>query len=258
MSANCRPTWAISGYRQERRHRDQHQQRQHGGANQPCAHSSAPDSATASPPSPVATSSPAVWVGDRPAAAAASPDSARHRAMKHRPPPADRVERQPVRPGPGSSRWQMRAELPSAPRASLPNRSIRPARAPARRPRRPGTAAARWPAATHITSSASSTPGGHQRRDESRRDRVGEEILDRLDVLRRQRHQVAGTPPQQVGRRQRVQLVEQRDPHLGQQLVGHGVRHPGFQPVQQPGQRRGQQQRDDQRRGRRGPPAPRR
>ena len=69
---------------------------------------------------------------------------------------------------------------------------------------------------------------------------MGEEIFDRLDVLARQRDQVAGAAPHQIGRRQRVELAEQVDPHLGQQPVGDVVGEPAFEPVEQPGERRGE------------------
>ena len=68
-----------------------------------------------------------------------------------------------------------------------------------------------------MTASVDQHRAGHQHRDEGRGDGMGEEILDRLDVLRRQRDQVAGAPAQQIGRRQRIQLAEQVDAHLGQQ-----------------------------------------
>ncbi|KAG1439421.1 hypothetical protein G6F55_013734 [Rhizopus delemar] len=60
------------------------------------------------------------------------------------------------------------------------------------------------------------------------------------------RHEVARAALQQIRRRQAFQLVVEIDSHVGQQLVGHGVRQPGLQPVEQRGQRGGDQQPDDQ------------
>ena len=73
---------------------------------------------------------------------------------------------------------------------------------------------------------------------------MGVEILDRLDVLRGERHQVARTPIVQIGGGELLQLAVEGHPHLGQQLVGHVMRQPGFQPVQHTGDGRHQQQRD--------------
>ena len=86
----------------------------------------------------------------------------------------------------------------------------------------------------------------HQDRDQSRRDGMGEEIFDRLDVLVGERDQVAGAPPHQIGRRQGVELAEQIDPHFRQQPIGDVVRQPGFEPVQEPGERRRQREQDQQ------------
>ena len=72
----------------------------------------------------------------------------------------------------------------------------------------------------------------HQDGDEGRRHGVGEEVLDQLDVVGGQRHQIAGAPAHQIGRRQRIELAEGVDAHLGQQAEGHVVRQPGFEPVQ--------------------------
>ena len=65
---------------------------------------------------------------------------------------------------------------------------------------------------------------------------MGEEVLDRLDVLGRHGGQIAGAPAQQVGGRQLVQLVEQAHAHFGQQPERHVVGEPGFEPVQDAGQ----------------------
>ena len=60
---------------------------------------------------------------------------------------------------------------------------------------------------------------------------MGEEILDELDVVRGEVHQVARAPPHQIGGRQLVELAEGIDAHLRQQAERHVVRHPGFEPV---------------------------
>ena len=78
----------------------------------------------------------------------------------------------------------------------------------------------------------------HQDGDEGGRDGVGEEILDQLDVMGGERHQIAGASPHQIGRRQLIELAEHVDPHVRQQAERHVVGDPGFQPVQQAGQRR--------------------
>ena len=62
---------------------------------------------------------------------------------------------------------------------------------------------------------------------------MGEEILHQLHVLRRHADDVAGAPAQQVGRRELVELVVERDPHLGEEPEGHVVGDPGFEPVQE-------------------------
>ena len=49
-------------------------------------------------------------------------------------------------------------------------------------------------------------------------------------------HQVAGAAAHQIGGRQPVQLVEQRDAHFRQQPEGDIVGQPGFRPVQDAGQ----------------------
>ena len=64
---------------------------------------------------------------------------------------------------------------------------------------------------------------------------MGEEILDQLDVVGGQRHQIAGAAAREIGRRQRVELAEGIDAHLGQQAEGHVVGQPGFEPVQDAG-----------------------
>ena len=85
-----------------------------------------------------------------------------------------------------------------------------------------------------------------QHRDEGGRHRVREEILDELDIVRGEVHQVAGPPPHEIGRRQPVQLAEGVDPHLRQQPVGHVVRDPGFEPVHDAGQGRQHPEPDQQ------------
>ena len=78
-----------------------------------------------------------------------------------------------------------------------------------------------WPSAAYArngsSTSASGQPGrqhhehgrGHQDRDERRRDRVGEEVLDQLDVLRGDAHQVSRTAPHQISGGERVELPEE-------------------------------------------------
>ena len=92
--------------------------------------------------------------------------------------------------------------------------------------------------------STASTAAGTRIGDEGRRHGVGEEVLDQLDVVGGQRHQIAGAAAHQIGRRQRVELAEDVDAHLGQQAEGHVVRQPGFQPVQHARQRRHDGERD--------------
>ena len=75
---------------------------------------------------------------------------------------------------------------------------------------------------------------------------MGVEILDGLDVLSCERHQVAGAALQQIGRCQTVEFGEQCDAHFGEQAIGHGVRQPGFEPVQRFRHRRREQQRHQQ------------
>jgi hypothetical protein len=75
---------------------------------------------------------------------------------------------------------------------------------------------------------------------------VREEVLDGLDVLRRQRDQVARAPLEEIGGRQRFELRIELDAHLGEQAIGHVVCEPGFDPVQDPGERRNEQQRYDE------------
>jgi len=78
----------------------------------------------------------------------------------------------------------------------------------------------------------------HDDGDDRRPDSVGVEILDRLDILRRQCDQIAGAAAQQIAGRQRVELAEQCDAHVGEQTIGHGVCLPRLKPVQDAGKRR--------------------
>ena len=78
----------------------------------------------------------------------------------------------------------------------------------------------------------------HENRDHRRRHGVRVEKLDRLHVLRRERDKVARAAAQQIGRRQRIELAEERDPHLGEELIGHVVRLQGFQPGKNARERR--------------------
>ena len=73
---------------------------------------------------------------------------------------------------------------------------------------------------------------------------MGEEILDQLDVVRGERHQIASAAAHQIGRCQRIELAEGVDAHLGQQAEGHVVRKPGFQPMQRARERRHDGERD--------------
>ncbi len=86
--------------------------------------------------------------------------------------------------------------------------------------------------------------GRHQNRDEGRGHGVGKEIFDELYVMRRQRHEFAGAPPREIGRRQGVELAEDGDAHLGQQPECHLMGDPGFQPMQRAGKRRQDRQRN--------------
>ena len=45
---------------------------------------------------------------------------------------------------------------------------------------------------------------------------VGKKVLDQLDILGGDAHQIAGAPPHQIGGRQSVQLAEEINPHLGE------------------------------------------
>ena len=80
--------------------------------------------------------------------------------------------------------------------------------------------------------------GGHEDADEGRRDRVGEEVLDELDVVRRHAHQVARPPARQVRGRQRVERAEEPEPHVGQEPVRDVVGQPRLEPVEEPGEGR--------------------
>ena len=57
---------------------------------------------------------------------------------------------------------------------------------------------------------------GHHDGDDDVGDGVGEEVLDRLDVLRSHRDEVAAAAAQQVGRREIVELAEQLNAQVGQ------------------------------------------
>ncbi len=94
--------------------------------------------------------------------------------------------------------------------------------------------------------------GGDQHGDQRRGDGVGEEILDGLDVLGGQRDEIAGSAPEEIGGGECVEPGEELDAQLGQQLVGHVVRQPGLQPVQQGGGGGGGEQADHQGLGRAG------
>ena len=68
--------------------------------------------------------------------------------------------------------------------------------------------------------------GRHQQGDERRRNGMGEEVLDHLNVEGGDRDEVAGAPAREIGRGQTVQFLEHVDAHLAQQPVGHIVRRP--------------------------------
>ncbi len=91
---------------------------------------------------------------------------------------------------------------------------------------------------------------GHQHRDQARRDGVGEEVLDQLDVVGGHAEQIAGPPRGQVGRAQLHELAEEAHAHVGEQPVRHVVGEPGLEPVQHAGQRRDDQERHEPRAGR--------
>ena len=116
-------------------------------------------------------------------------------------------------------------------RARLPRRSTRLRIRKGLRPTasRNGSSAS---ASQPLAHASATSDGRHQDGDEGRRHGVGEEILDQLDVVRGERHQIAGAPAHQIGRRQRVELAEGVDAHLGQQAEGHVVGQPGLEPVQ--------------------------
>ena len=92
--------------------------------------------------------------------------------------------------------------------------------------------------------------GDHRGRDEDgdegRRDGVGEEVLDQLDVVGGDAHQVARAAPRQIGGRQRVELAEDVEAHVGEQPVGHVVGEPRFEPVQEARERRHDGERHEQ------------
>ena len=77
----------------------------------------------------------------------------------------------------------------------------------------------------------------HQDRDECRSDGVGEEELNQLNVAADDAHQVSRAPAHHVGRGQRVQLVIDIHPHLGQKAVGKVVGHPRLRPGEEGRQR---------------------
>ena len=74
-----------------------------------------------------------------------------------------------------------------------------------------------------------------------------EEVLDQLHVVGGGADQIARPPARQIGGRERVELVEDGQPHVGQQAVGDVVGHPRLDPVQGPGERRDRQQAREQR-----------
>ena len=67
---------------------------------------------------------------------------------------------------------------------------------------------------------------------------MGEEILDELDVVRCQSHEIPGATAHQISRRQCIELAVDIDAHLRQQPERHIVSDPGFEPVQHTRERR--------------------
>jgi hypothetical protein len=61
-------------------------------------------------------------------------------------------------------------------------------------------------------------------RHEGRGDRVREEVLDQLDIVRRDAHEVAAAVLHEVRRGERVELAEERQAQVGEQAIGHVVR----------------------------------
>ena len=82
------------------------------------------------------------------------------------------------------------------------------------------------------------TTAGTSNRHEERRHGMREEVLDELDVMSGHRHQIAGAPANEPGRCEPVELLVERDAHLGEHAERHVMREPRFQPVQHPRQRR--------------------
>ena len=91
----------------------------------------------------------------------------------------------------------------------------------------------------------------HDDGDQHRRDRVGEEVLDQLDVVGGHGDEIAAPASRQVRGSERVELPEEREPHVVEQPVGHVVGEPRLEPVEQPGQRRRHRESDQQRAERR-------
>ena len=123
-----------------------------------------------------------------------------------------------ARPWTVSTTWAFSS--PEASRAREPSRSMRAApehglRAAYSEERQ----RARAPAATPNAPSATSTAAGTRTATKRRRDRVGEEVLDQLDVVGGRADQVARPAPREIGGRQRVELAEDVEPHVGEQPV---------------------------------------
>ncbi len=76
------------------------------------------------------------------------------------------------------------------------------------------------------------------------------EKFDRLDVLRRERDEIARAAAQQIGGRQRVELAIEGVAHFCEQIIGHLVGLPRLPPVQQTGERRDDCEADQKRRER--------
>ena len=87
---------------------------------------------------------------------------------------------------------------------------------------------------------------GHEHGHEGGRDRVGEEVLDQLDVMSGHADQIARAPSREIGGGQRVELAEHVEAHVGEQAIGHVMGQPRLEPVQDARERRGEGEGDQQ------------
>ncbi len=74
-----------------------------------------------------------------------------------------------------------------------------------------------------------------------------EEVLDQLDVVSGDADEVAAPAAREIRRRERVELPEHVEAHVGEQPIGGVVREPGLEPVQQAGERRDDAEREEER-----------